>query len=376
MSDQGTMAPTLFELLAREWNIGVAIQSLCFNAQQTAVCYALDNGSVVIAHISDDDPAEQRIHVSAENGRQTIKPRTKSPKPLVMVEVENSGPIQLGPLGDTDFVVGSTHGSLYRISPNGDKTIVETGLDGSVSAFCDCLVGRLFACASASSVTIFDHAGMTAKIRVDAETAVTALGFSPDGRSIAAAHEKGLSVWTLDGGGQKAAEFAFSGRPRNIHWKPDGGWIAAPLAEGGFQLISLEEGRSQALSGYPSPVNAIAWNEKANALVTSGAFRVTAWSMNEPPIADPSTGALQTGKTGFVPISAVSSHPVRDLVVAGYDNGCISIMQIAGPDEMVLNSEDHGAVIDLAWSRDARHIACGTDKGLATLISIPPQMFK
>lgn len=376
MSDQGTIAPTLFELLAREWNIGVAIQSLCFNAGQTAVGYALDNGSLVIAHVSDDDPAEQRIHVSAENGRQTIKPRTKSPKPLVMVEVENSGPIMLGAIGDTDFLAGSTHGTLYRVSPNGDKTIVNPGLDDAVSAFCNSEVGKQFACAGGSTVTVFDDADMTVQFRVDAEAAVAAIGFSPDGTMLAAAHENGVTVWTRDGDGQKVADFAFSGRPGNICWKPDGNWIATPLADGGFQLISLRDGRTKALTGYPSPVNAISWNEKANALVTSGAFRVTAWSMNQPPITDPSTGALQTGKTGFVPIGAVSSHPDRNLVVAGYDNGLISIMQIAGPDEMVLNSEDHGAVIELVWSRDARHIACGTDKGLATLISIPPQMFK
>lgn len=376
MSDQGTIAPTLFELLAREWNIGVAVQSLCFNARQSAVGYALDNGSVMIAHVSDDDPAEQRIHVSAEDGRQTIRPRAKSPKPLVMVEVENSGPIQLGALGNTDFVAGGTHGSLYRISPNGDKTIVNPGLDDAVSGFCDCVDKKLFACSSGSRVTIFDDADMTAKISLDAGIPIAAIGFSPNGSSIAATHERGMTIWTLDGGGQKTAEIEFNGRPSSVHWNPEGGWIAAPLADGGFQLISLHDGRSQALSGYPSPVNSIAWNKKANALVTSGAFRVTAWSMNEPPIADPSTGALQTGITGFVPISSVSCHPDRNLVVAGYDNGFISIMQIGGPDEMVLNSEDHGAVIDLVWSRDARHIACGTDKGLAALISIPPQMFK
>lgn len=376
MSDQVTAPPTLFELLAREWNIGVAIQSLCFNAQQTAVAYALDNGSVMIADVNDDDPAEQRVHVSAEDGRQTIRPRAKGPKPLVMVDVENSGPIQIGTIGDTDFVAGSTHGSLVRISPNGDKTSVDAGLDTQISTFCDCVVSKLFASASGSSVTIFDPADMSAKFHVDADAPITAMGFSPNGRSLATAHDKGIAVWTLNGDAKKTADIAFSGKPMNVHWDPDGNWIAASLADGGFQLISLHEGSSKALTDYPWPVTSIVWNEKANALVTSGAFRVTAWSMNEPPIADASTGALQTGKTGFVPISAVSSHPDRNLVVAGYANGFISIMQIAGPDEMVLNSEDHGAVIDLVWSRDGRHIACGTDKGLATLISIPPQMFK
>lgn len=376
MSDQVKPAPTLFELLAREWNIGVAIQSVCFNAQQTAVAFALDNGSVMIADVRDDDPAANRIHVSAEHGRQTIRPRAKSPKPLVLVDVETSGPIQIGSFGDMDFVAGGTDGSLVGITPNGDKTSVDPGLGTAISAFCNCTDGKLFACASGSGVTIFDSADMNARFRVDAGAPITAIGFSPDGHSLAATHETGISVWTLDDDGTKTADIAFSGRPMGVHWNPDGKWIATPLTDGGFQLIALDDGRSNSLTDYPSPVTSIVWNETAHALVTSGAFRVTAWSMKEPPIADNATGALQTGKTGFVPISAVSSHPDRNLIVAGYANGFISIMQIGGPDEMVLNSDDHGAVIDLVWSRDARHIACGTDKGLATLISIPPQMFK
>ena len=85
MSQQDTISPTLFDLLAREWTLGAGVSSMLFNASQTAVAFALDDGTVAIAAIDDEDPPKSRIHVSAEDGRPTIRPRSKAPAPLKVV---------------------------------------------------------------------------------------------------------------------------------------------------------------------------------------------------------------------------------------------------------------------------------------------------
>lgn len=376
MNDQSAIAPTLFELLARQWDTGASIQSVLFNGRQNAVAYVLDNGSAAIAHVADSDPAERRIHVDAEDGRQTIRPRSKSPKPLVMIEITDGGPVLLGTLGETEFVAGAADGPFYRISPTGDKIAIDLQTDEAVTSIDDCPASGQFASASGSTITVFDRARMTVRQRLDLGVAATSIRFSPDGKSIAAAHETGLTVWDLNGSDTKKKHVAFGGGPTDVNWSPDGNWLATPLADGGFQLISLRDERTQALTGYPAPVNSIVWNRNANAIVTSGAFRVAAWSMDQPPIETAATGALETGKPGFVPVSAVSCHPDRNLVAAGYDNGFLSIMQIGGRDELVLNSEGQGAIRGLVWSDDGRHIACGAGKGLAAIVSVPPQMFK
>ena len=91
---------------------------------------------------------------------------------------------------------------------------------------------------------------------------------------------------------------------------------------------------------------------------------------------DPASGVLETGRAGLVAVSAVASHPTKNLVAAGYENGLITIAQIGGRDEMILNNEDHGAINQLAWSRDGKCIAASSAQGHAALISLPPQMFK
>lgn len=375
MTHQDTISPTLFDLIAREWSTGADIGSMAFNANQTALALALDDGTLAIAEAADEDPPQTRIHMSAEDGRATIRPRSSAPKPLTVVDIGENG-VLLGTIGDTDFLAGGGAAPLFRISPSGEKEQVAAKLNGPVDALDHCpRTGRVaFACGT--RITIFDHDMTAPEFGLEHGEPISDIGFSPDGRSIAVTHDYGLTIWSLDSPHENAADIAFSGRPATVSWSPDSEWIATPLADGGLQLTRASDAATGALTGYPAPADSVAWNRKAGALATSGAFRVAAWSLDDPPLEDPSAGAVETGTAGLVPVSAVSSHPDRDLLVAGYMNGVIAIMQVGVRDELVLNGEDLGAVTDLVWSRDGKQIAAVTDRRRAAIITLPPQMFK
>ncbi len=376
MSQQDTISPTLFDLLAREWTTGAGVRSVQFNASQTAVAFALDDGTVAIAAIDDEDPPQSRIHVSAEDGRSTIRPRSKAPAPLNVVEVERNAGLLLSSIGETDFLVCGETTDLHTLTPEGALKPMDVDVPGPVTSVDSCAATGRFACVGGTRISVFAEDTSTPDLSLDHGEPVTAISFAPDGQSMAVAHDHGLTIWTLNAGRQNINDVAFTGRPDAIHWSPDGMWIATPLSEGGFQLTSPHDSQTGPLTDYPAPVSSVAWNRQANALVTSGAFRVAAWSMNTPPLDDPSSGALETGRAGLVPVSAVSSHTDRDLVVAGYRNGFIAIVQVGGRDELMLNSEDRGAVTNLIWSHDGNHVAVATDRERAAIITLPPQMFK
>lgn len=376
MNQQNTKTPTLFSLLARQWDTGAAIKSMLFNKRQTAVAFALDNDTVTIADAEDHDPPTRRIHISAENGRSTIAPRSTAPAPLTSVSIEDSGDALLACTGDLDFILLAATGLAHRISPDGAVDQINMKLDGPVNAADNCPASGRLACACGSRLYIFDDVSEAPLLCLDRDGPISAIGFSPDGQSIALAHEHGLTIRPLSADQAEGRELAYSGQPKAVHWSPNGEWIATPLGSGGVQLSSVQDGRSGALTDYPVPVISVTWNRQANALVTSGAFRVTAWSMDTPPIEDTSTGVLETGRAGLIAVRSVANHPDRNLVVAGYDNGCMTVAQIGNRDELTLTSEAHGAVSHLAWSRDGRKIAAGTDRGLAAIVSLPPQMFK
>ena len=376
MNHQDTISPTLFNLLARQWDTGAPVTSAVFNASQSAAGFALDNGSIVIADVADNDAPGQRIHVSAENGRSTINPRSKGPQPLRIIEVAESKPLLFGTIGETDFVAGPVGGPLNRIAPDGAGSLLDFDGANTVTAIDHCRSSGQFASASGTWITIFDPGAGTPAHRMDQGEPIISLAFAPDGKSIGVAHDHGLTIWSLIDGEHTTRDVNFAGHPTAVHWSRDGRWIASPLATGGFQLSCIDDGRTRALTDYPAPVGSIAWNEPADALITSGAFRIAAWSMQDPPVDDNASGVLETGRAGLVPVTAVSAHPKRNLVVAGYENGLVSIVQIGGRDEMVLNGENHGAVTGLEWSRDGKSIAVGTGRRMAAIVALPPQLFK
>ncbi len=376
MNQQSATSPTLFALLAREWVTGSPVNSMRFNADQSAVGFLLENGRLAIARVEDDDPPGRRIHVSAENGRSTIQPRASSVRPLDMTDVKTDGDMWLGTIGERDFVTSQADGSPLRVSPDASCSTCELGLTGPIIATDHCASNETLACVSGSQVSFVGAENNTLIHRIDQGETIAAAQFSPDGRSLAVAHDFGITIWPSTPGEVAANDLAFPGRPNAVFWSPDGQWIAAPLSDGGFQLCSLSDGQTTAVIDYPSPVRSICWNQNTNSLVTSGAFRIAVWSMDEAPMKDPSAGVLETGKAGLVPVSAVASHPTKNLVAAGYDNGFITIAQIGGRDEMILNNEDHGPINQLTWSRDGKCIAAASEQGHAALISLPPQMFK
>lgn len=376
MSKQDTVPQTLFELLARSWNTSAAITSMVLNADQSAIAYCLSDATIAVAAITDNDPIEQRVHVNAEDGRTAIRPRTAPARPLISVDVDTGAPSLLGQLGEEDFITGVPNGPLYRISAEGEKTKLGIAVKAPITATDYCINSHSLAIVGGSTVTLFKGEELATGLTIDQVGTISAIRCSPAGDAIAVAHESGLTIWSMQTGGRKIADFVFSGNPNALSWSPDGRWLAAPLADGGFQLMDVRGGNTNSLTDYPDPVNTIDWNTKANALVTSGAYRVTAWSMEAAPLKDRRSGALESGTTGLVPVSAVVSHPDRNLVAAGYKNGFLVVVQLGARDELVLNSEDRGAITDLVWTRDGKHMALATSKDVAAIISIPEQLFK
>jgi len=375
--DQATLAPpTLFDLLARSWQRPAAITTVMFNANQTAVAFASADGSLAIAPLADPEAAAARIRIDLETGRAAIRPRSKPVRPATVVGPLADRPLTLSPYRDSGFMAGGPDGRLHQVTARGQVTRL-AALDGPIIGIDRSAATGRIAMASGTEVALHSDDDLTALRRFEpAPVALAAVALSRDGFEVAAAHSRGLSIWKTTGTLARRRDLSFSGNPTGINWSPGGEWIACPLATGGFQLVRLADGASSAVSGFPAPVRTLAWSRAAGALVTSGAFRVTAWSMTHPPLDGDAAGARTTGRPGLVPVEAVAAHPVKDLVAVGYASGLIAVAQIGRRDEVLIRPDGRDAVTVLAWSNDGDHLALGTADGAAAIVGFPPQMFK
>lgn len=374
--DQPSFAPpTLFDLLARQWQRPSGISGLAFSNDQSTAAFAGEDGSLALVAMADPEAPAVRVRTSIETGRASIRPREKPLRPPVIVAPVDDRAPAIAPYRRSSFAVADRDGRLLSITPRGQIVPFEARMARRATVIASDPAGGRLACAAGGDVAVFQPEVASRPEWIHRARAITGLAFSPDGSALAASEAEGVCLWSPCGSGAPH-EFAFAGAPVGVSWSPDGQWLACPLAEEGYQLLRLADGAGGAVLGYPTPTRSLAWSRSANAIVTAGAYRVAAWSLAEPPIEDATAGALQTGRPGLVVVERVAAHPSRDLIAAGYANGQVSVMRLGQRDELLVRQDGKGAVTALAWSPDGEHLALGTADGLAALVSFPPHLFK
>ncbi|MCF6114536.1 WD40 repeat domain-containing protein [Mesorhizobium muleiense] len=364
---------TLFDLLARSWRRPSAIADLRFSADGSAVAYTSVDGTVAIAAVADQEPPESRIRVSGDLGQTTIRPREKPPAPLIATAALGDGDVPLASYLSFGFLVGTAAGEAVHLAADGNVMETLVKIDGPVVAVDH--NPRTAITAVSNGQDVFLARGQGDAVRHDATPSTDALAFSPDGRRLACGRDDGLSIWAVDGDAVPIRDVSFSARPVSIRWSGDGTWLACGLETGGFALVSMTDDRYGIVEGFPSPVRTVCWSLPENALFASGAFRIAGWSMTAPPLDGDTSGALETGRAGLVPVETVAAHPEKKLIAAGYANGRITIAQIGARDELLVRPLG-SAVTALAWSDDGRHLAVGAVDGTAAIVTFPAQMFK
>lgn len=366
---------TLFDLLARSWRRPSAIADLRFSADGSAVACTSVDGTVAIAAVADQEPPESRIRVSGDLGRAMIRPRERPPAPLIATAALGDGDVPLASYLSSGFLVGTAAGEAVHLAADGNVMETLVKIDGPVVAVDHNPRTAITAVSNRQNVFLARGQGDAVRLRHDATPSTDALAFSPDGLRLACGRDDGLSIWAVGGDATPIREVSFSARPVSIRWSGDGTWLACGLETGGFALVSMTDDRYGIVEGFPSPVRTLCWSLPEHALFASGAFRIAGWSMTAPPLDGDTSGALETGRAGLVPVETVAAHPEKKLIAAGFANGRITIAQIGARDELLVRPLG-SAVTALAWSGDGRNLAAGAVDGTAAIVTFPAQMFK
>lgn len=372
---EDTLAPpSLFELLARSWPLGAAVVSAGFNHAGTAVAFACADGRAAAVPLADADAPGKRIRIEFDTGRTTIRPRSQPVPPPTLVGLPGgvAAPL-LAPFGAQGFCLAAADGSLHRVTARGQILRLGAPAADAVSALTGAAGSEVVAVARGTRVGLLDGTGAETAEAVLAAR-VGALGFAPDGTTLAAGH--GVGVTLLDAGRGLAVlcDLPLPAPVLTLAFDGTGSLLACSLADRSVAVITLATGAVARLDGFPEQPATLGFSTATGALVASGAYRLAAWSMRPD-----GTVPLKTGRAGLVLVDRVAPHPSRPIAAAGYASGLLILSHLGQPGEALLRAGTSGseaAVTALVWSGDGRHLAMGTASGEAAVITFPDQFFK
>ncbi|MFK8253943.1 WD40 repeat domain-containing protein [Ancylobacter terrae] len=366
-------ASAVFALLARHWPLAAPATACGFDAAGASAAFALADGTVAIAPMADAESAARRWHVSIEDGRATLSPRSRPVAPLIRVPVD-TGPLHLARFGAAGFLAGGASGRLAEIAADGQALAlvdVDSAPVEAIRPALDVSGGALVA--AGGVVTLYPGDGSTARAVARYDGRLCALAPLPGGR-LALAHADAVLI--VEGAGETRRFDLSPGAA--LAWSPDGRRLAVSLASGGIAVIEPASGRVLTLADYPAPVRALAWSADGAQLATAGAFRPIVWDLGGPedelPATRPST--IDTGRAGFVAVETLARHPRRPLLALGFASGAIAVAPVGSRETLMLREPAGGALTHLAWSGDGEHLAFADAEGSLGVVDLPPQLFK
>ena len=358
----------LFDLIARTWQLSSPVQQITFNADDTAVAFASEDGSVHLAATADKASPAQRTRRAVDTGRLTILPRDKpylAPKAADFAEGRSTDVV---PLGAGNFAFAKDSGRINQLSPGGIAFHIAAKAAGKITSLAVSPDGKTVAHATGAQVGITPITADTPRV-IRLAHPVTALAFSPDGMVLAVAHAGGIARLSVAQPDDAPADTAVDGTPHSLVWRSDGAWLAGAMAEDGFCLVDIAQNHASTRGNFPSPVRHVAFGLPTNTVVASGAFRVAAWDLAD------GQGVL-TGKPGLVLVNAIAASPNRNLVATGYANGLLSLAEIGQPAEILLREDTGAGITAMAWSANGSYLALAGTDGSAALVEFPDSMFK
>lgn len=370
-------AMTLFDLIARTWELDGAVQDILFNAAGTSLTAVLGDGRMAFVSVKDAEDPESRVRVEVDTGRASIRPRSKPlPAPVISETSVIRAEIPACRLGEQGFAFANFDtGELWRATARGQTLALKSAQTDPVTALAALPNSDRILVARGRRLALVTQDGRQEEDAVELPHEIARIAVSEDERLLGCWGPSWISIVTVDGL-TVDEPIACEGQVLSLRWSPCNRWLVAGTDQKALFLVDVPAGTSDRIVDFPQAVYSAVFNTQAGALVASGAFRVVGWRLPDLPFGDHSGAPLETGKSGLTLVDRVASHPSRDLCAVSYVTGLVIICRVGHPDEMLVREGTGSPVTALEWSGDGAHLAIGDAGGNLSIATFPKAMFK
>jgi WD40 repeat protein len=224
--------------------------------------------------------------------------------------------------------------------------------------------GKLLAAATGKVVTLWTAAGELAhKFEPQAAT-IAALAWDKPGRDLAAAIQGGIAVHRIEPPQFSVRRYTWPAACLTAAFSPNGKFLASGTQDGTVHFWNLVTGKDSQMRGYATKVLMTEWSANGRHLATAAGNDVVVWDFGGK--GPEGTRPLELrGHTER--ITALAFQPDGTYLVSVGRDWRISLWQ-PGKETMAIDAHLSGGEISaIRWSPDGRRVAVGEAKGRVTL---------
>lgn len=202
---------------------------------------------------------------------------------------------------------------------------------------------------------------------IEVPSTPSGLAFDPKGRRLAISHYGGASLWLPKEDENLVRRLNWKGSHLGVNWSPDGKIVITMTQECALHGWRLSDGAEMQMSGYPGKIHSISWNRAGTRLATSGAPTAILW-----PFDNGGPWNRKPDEIGFMStgISRVLWHPSADILAIGSASGGVDVVRCSDASLKMVREPGAGAVTGLAWIKQSKALAIGSERGRAEIHSL------
>ena len=227
--------------------------------------------------------------------------------------------------------------------------------------------GKRLATAAGKQMTLWSPTLEKEHVFAPQSSTVVALGWDKPGRDLAAAINGGLVVHRIEAPRFQMRHYKWAAPCLAAAFSPNGRYLATGTQDGSVHFWHLSTGRDSQMRGYPSKVEQISWSGDSRYLATAADDQVVVWDFS----GKGPEGSRPLQLRGHTDrIECVAFQPSGNHLVTGGRDWRVSLW-LPGKSPVALDAQlTDSEPTCLRWSPDGRFVAVGERSGKISVFEI------